>query len=419
MRRKNAGPAWLCLCLSLAVGLPVAGEGEHTPKPAPEPKPAPQPEPEPEPEPEPDYEMTAVNGGVFSGKLTDGDASGLRFLVNDKVRTVNPKNMVSVRLSLAPERARPMPFNLYLANGDRLNGSVAGTGDDVTLAGMATTRVRVPLALVRAVRFGRLLGALQAKYDQAFLRELARGRDVVIVQRDTKPYPQPGRVISVGQKTITVRIQEQERRIEVAKVFGFVRAAEPPDAVKGLKVRVHLADAGRITLGLKRIGPNLIEGEEGTVERALATRLEFLGEHIAHLSDFDPIRVDQTTLFGKPPSWKKDRMVLDGPLRMSGKTYARGLGVHAHTKIEYVLGGRWKALFLRCGIDDAAGDEGAAEFRVLADGKVVMKFTRRRGEAPLAVELDMKGVDRLVLEARPGDSYISDFCDWAEARVYR
>ena len=27
-------------------------------------------------------------------------------------------------------------------------------------------------------------------------------------------------------------------------------------------------------------------------------------------------------------------------------------------------------------------------------------------------------IDRLVLEALPGDSYTSDLCDWAEARVY-
>jgi hypothetical protein len=33
--------------------------------------------------------------------------------------------------------------------------------------------------------------------------------------------------------------------------------------------------------------------------------------------------------------------------------------------------------------------------------------------------VDVTGLDRLVLEAVPGDSYVSDFCDWADARVFR
>jgi hypothetical protein len=43
---------------------------------------------------------------------------------------------------------------------------------------------------------------------------------------------------------------------------------------------------------------------------------------------------------------------------------------------------------------------------------------RRRGDEPAVVRLDISGVDRLVLEALPGDSYTSDLCDWAEARVF-
>ena len=36
----------------------------------------------------------------------------------------------------------------------------------------------------------------------------------------------------------------------------------------------------------------------------------------------------------------------------------------------------------------------------------------------IPLHLDVKGVDRLVLEVEPGTSYISDFCDWADARVF-
>ena len=136
------------------------------------------------------------------------------------------------------------------------------------------------------------------------------------------------------------------------------------------------------------------------------------------LSDLDPIDVKQIALFGAPPAWRRDGMVLGGPLRMGGATYARGLGVQAYTRLEFALHGRWSTFFVRCGIDDAAGLEGEATFRVLGDGKLLGEVARRRGQPPATLLLDIRGIDRLVLEAAPGSSYISDFCDWAEARVF-
>ena len=154
------------------------------------------------------------------------------------------------------------------------------------------------------------------------------------------------------------------------------------------------------------------------VLRDQVERIEFLGDHIAHLSDFDPIAVEQKALLGQPPSYRRDGMALGGPLRIAGRSYERGIGVLSYTRLEYVLGGRWETFFARCGIDDTAGAEGDAVFRVLGDGKVLKEVRRRRGEPPETVRVDVAGIDRLVLEALPGDSYISDFCDWAEARVF-
>jgi hypothetical protein len=147
-------------------------------------------------------------------------------------------------------------------------------------------------------------------------------------------------------------------------------------------------------------------------------RLEFLGDHMAHLSDFEPIDVQQTALLGQPAPWRRDGMALGGPLRLGMLTYERGIGTLSFSRLEYVLGGRWEVFYARCGIDDAAGPEGDAVFRVLGDGKVLAEVRRRRGEAPESVRVDVKGIDRLVLETAPGDSYVSDFCDWADARVF-
>jgi hypothetical protein len=185
-----------------------------------------------------------------------------------------------------------------------------------------------------------------------------------------------------------------------------------------VRVRVHLAGEERVTLPLERITESTVEGGGVKVVRDHVQEIEFLGDHMAHLSDFDPIDVEQRALLGKATPWRRDGMALGGPLRLGSETCERGIGTIAYTKLEYVLGGRWETFYARCGIDDAAGSEGDAVFRVLGDGKVLAEVRRRKGDRPETVRVDVKGIDRLVLETEPGDSYVSDFCDWADARVF-
>jgi len=361
-----------------------------------------------------------VDGRVLNkAVLVSGTRDTITFSHAGQVVPIPTTSVVSITLEELLVVPTPRPYNLYLRNGDRLAGMVRGHKDTVFVDGKGVEALRIPLAEVKAVRFGRLLGALQAKYDEVFAKELKRGRDVVIIQRETKPYPQPARVLGISSNTLRVLVGDKERELELHKVFGFIHATDPPDALAGgLRARLHLKDGGRITLPMDRIDKTTIGAGEGSVSRSLVWRIEFLGGHIAHLSDFDPIEIKETALFGKAPRWRRDAMVHGGPLRIDGHTYARGIGVQAYSRLEFVLGGRWSSFFVRCGIDDVAGAEGEATFRILLDGKIVKEIRRRRGEETAVVTLPVKGADRLVLEVDPGDSYISDFCDWADARVF-
>lgn len=366
-------------------------------------------------------QVVLVDGRELAGaRLLDGDATRIRLQKADETMLeVSAREIVSVVEPKAAPHRSPHPFNLYLRNGDRLRGEVKGAGETLRLDSPAVSGLRIDLASVSAVRFGRLLVTLEAKYGEVFADEMRRGRDVVVVQRDTRPFPVYARVLSLQEDALRVRIDDQTRDLPYHKVYGFVRAPEDDAAeATGLRVRVSLSGGGRVTIPFERITDTLIASGETSVQRAHVDRLEFLGGHIAHLSDFDPIGVKETALFGDAPTWRRDGMVLGGPLRIRGRVYDRGVGVAAYSRLEYALASRWNRFFVRCGIDDAAGPEGDAVFRVLGDGRLLKEIRRRHGEAPVAVQLEVKGVDRLVLEAVPGASYISDFCDWAEARVF-
>jgi hypothetical protein len=363
-----------------------------------------------------------VDGREFlTAGIDSADTKTALLSLREGLWEVPTVNLVAVRLrSLGRPPERGGPINLFLKNGDRLRGTVHGEGSHLTLKGGGITGLRVPLSAVRAVRFGRLYGGLQARYSEVFERERAKGHDVVVVRRDTRPFPIAARVLGVTEKSITVLTGDQKRDLAAHKVYGFVRAADPdPKEENGaLRVRLDLHGSARITLPLEKITNEEILGGGARVARSEVTRIGFRGAHLAHLSDFEPISVKEVSLFGDPPRWRRDRMVLGGPLQMDGRRYERGLGVHAYSRLEFVLRENWRSLFVRCGIDDAAGREGAALFRVLADGKLLVEIQRQRGQPSEPVLLDVSGVDRLVLEAAPRESYTSDFCDWAEARVF-
>ena len=242
---------------------------------------------------------------------------------------------------------------------------------------------------------------------------------MIVAIRDAHPTPFAARVLEVGEGTLQARVGAERQDLSSDRVYGFVRAAEGDlPSGEGVRIRVTLAGGERVTLPFERITASHVEGGQTRIARAAVSRIEFVGPHITHLSDLEPIDVQQAALFGEAPKWRRDGMVLGGPLRIAGRTYARGVGVQARSRLEFVLNGRWDAFFVLCGIDDAAGPEGDATFRVLGDGKLLAEVRRRHRDPAVPLRLDVKGVDRLVLEALPGDSWVSDFCDWAEARVY-
>jgi len=266
--------------------------------------------------------VVLVDGREIAGaRLVDGTAAQVRLRRADNTTFQVPATyLVSItEPKPVPHRALH-PFNLYLRNGDRLRGEVKGDGETLLLNSPGVQKLRVDLTDVAAVRFGRLLVTLEARYGEVFADEMRRGRDVVVVQRDTRPFPVYARVLSLQADALRVRIDDQLRDLPYHKVYGFVRAQEE-DAKEeaGLRVRVSVSGGGRVTLPLDRISETVISSGGTRVLRAHVERLEFLGDHIAHLSDFDPIDVKEVALFGEAPKWRRDGMVLGGPLRIRGR----------------------------------------------------------------------------------------------------
>ncbi|MEV3861107.1 NPCBM/NEW2 domain-containing protein [Streptomyces sp. NPDC050095] len=106
------------------------------------------------------------------------------------------------------------------------------------------------------------------------------------------------------------------------------------------------------------------------------------------------------------------------PLTLAGKTYAKGIGVHADSAIEVYLGGQCTKLTADAGIDDEINGYGEVAFSVEADGKVLWTSPKVTGaSATVPVDVDVTGARHLLLKVTDTNgSKTGDHGDWADAK---
>ncbi len=115
---------------------------------------------------------------------------------------------------------------------------------------------------------------------------------------------------------------------------------------------------------------------------------------------------------------KRDRSVVDAPLRIGERAFARGLGTHAVSTIAYGIGGRYASFEAWAGVD-AQFKRGTMSFEVYADARKVFDSGLMRHETPAVhVEVSMNGVHELKLVVTDGgDGIDQDHAVWGDARL--
>ena len=115
----------------------------------------------------------------------------------------------------------------------------------------------------------------------------------------------------------------------------------------------------------------------------------------------------------------KRTSVEGNPIKVGGKTYEHGLGTHANSEIQYLLGNRYARFEAEVGVDNEKGENGTVVFQLFADGTKVFDSGILRGDEPAKkVSVALGGVDELRLVVTDaGDGINSDHADWADARL--
>ena len=195
------------------------------------------------------------------------------------------------------------------------------------------------------------------------------------------------------------------------------------DLVDGSRLRGYFGGIGEGLLRLERTGRAGLKLALSTI-----THVAVDDDRQSFLSDRKWTEAGSLSLFGDGfgMRWPAlgDKAVSGGRLRAGGREWARGLGVHAPSQLQF---GELSGGVLRgaVAVDDSVlgvPAKGSVTFQVILDGKIVWSSPElTSGEAPLALPAIKIG-DAKTLELKvdvASDSFMGDRADWLEMRIVK
>jgi len=177
-----------------------------------------------------------------------------------------------------------------------------------------------------------------------------------------------------------------------------------------------------LSMDSRSVTAELVPGGRKEIPRNVLAAVHFVSDRVVPLARLKPATVTEYGFLGKAFGHRVDRSVGGGPLRLGGKTYDNGLGLHSFCALSWRLDGPYSSFVAVVGIDDAVRPRGDATLTFLGDGKPLTGPMRLTGnDPPRTVRLGLTGVRELTIrvEFGPDRLDVGDHVDLAGARLIR
>lgn len=316
---------------------------------------------------------------------------------------------------------------IYGRGGDLFNGRIlSGETDKFMIETSWLSQFEVPANQIRGVFFDGSKAEVKTKFDASLAKP---GSDdlILVLSRDGGVAEVAGQIQGTGDGMLKVLHEGQQRKIKLDRVQAIVMA----DRTGGNNWKApfqtfrmasgDLFSAALIALEPKTIKMRSAWGSEVSAPRDTIVEITGRNTRMVNLSELTPTTVEQVPYFDRKMLYVKDKSWNDRPLKLDGKTYARGLAVHSRCFMTFDLGGEYATFRSIVGFEEEAGTRGRVICRVVADDKELFaKPDFRAVEKPVIVNVSVKGAKQLRLEVDFGeDEDIGDRVIWANARLFR
>jgi hypothetical protein len=191
---------------------------------------------------------------------------------------------------------------------------------------------------------------------------------------------------------------------------------------------LSLSDGSRVTVrNWKLSSEDLLSVEAvygGSLEvpTSAVVSLQFFGGRADYLSDLKPLEYRfQPYLLDDWPL-VRDLSVTGDPLRVRGREFSKGLGMHSSSEVVFDLAGEYRQFQATAGINDATRGRGSAVLAVEVDGRRVYTSGLVTGSSPAEEigPIDVSGAKRLKLIVEFGEfGDVLDHVDWCNALLVK
>ena len=346
----------------------------------------------------------------------------------------------------------PSPVVLELQGGDRLLGTVASGdeerirlrsaswgGKDLDVSVDHLVSLIVPDAFSSAATLADFRRKVLAKRPPVDRLHLAAGDRIDGILEAAEPKGVRFTKENLGELLYPY---EKVMAVQLADLGD-----EPaPEEANGMVTVLHLADGSVLSGALEGISTEvfrLAHATLGAIDIPVRSLLQVSvrGGRCQFLSDLEVKRAHEhlgiLTTGGEGERTQglrlphvRDLSVLGTPLRMGRQTFAKGLGVHAYSLLEYDLGGEFQRFQATVGLDDSARPlpgsgksfSPSVVFRIYVDGKKLREVPLSYKDAPRSVDVDVTSGETLGIEVDFGSSSflpVRARANWADARIIK
>lgn len=375
-------------------------------------------------------EADGIEGQIESFSLT----GGLVLRLGESRRLeASAADVVDIDTRLAPRQPHPESLRWVMSDGDVVHGKVvAGTDRTVTIR--QADLGRLPLPLTRLRSFGPSVGVKAhaiTRWAQSETQPSSQDDELLLASGDRLV----GLIARIEPTGITVETDDGQTNVglDVLLEARLARAGSAPTSTRRaeplLRARLTLADGSRVTvsrLGWQRdrllVG---LEDSDTSVAWELGTaqvrRVEVLGGRWQWLEDRPAVLAEHTPLLDVRRPHRLGRNVVGGPIRVGGRTFEHGIGVHSRSRLVFRLDPRCRRFVTGYGLDDDSGPMADVDVKILLDGKTVHEARDVRADGEIRrVAVDLKGAAQLELLVDYGkNGHVQDRFDWIEPALIR
>lgn len=372
-------------------------------------------------------EATRIDGSVIEGEWLPVDQPGkIGLRTKDRREIMSTDDLISLRFidAFSPTRSQEWAVTVWCNNGSVIPADIIdGNETAVRLKTPFAERVTVALKDIAAIQWNRH----QARFGalvQEHLAARSKSKDTLIALRDDKPRSLDGAVEAIssegGSFNFRNRVLRFTSRNAVGLVLAAVADAGPAPAVcvidDGYRIAGHILRTSADSISMRGVSDAIISLSVPTIRE-----IRFNSTRVVYLSDLKPSDQQQRSVFDIHWPVRFDRAVSNRPLALNGRSYAKGLGVHAHSEVTYQLDQAYRSFAATIGIDDFTRPAGHVIFQVFGDNRELYSSGPVTGrDDPRDVLVDLAGVRVIRLVVQQAEHLdIGDHADWANARLIK